>query len=76
MKLDLSAILIRAFSSLVVMEYFLFLFFWLVVIILIKALSNRALKKFNPKPLKTSTLAIILVVAIALTIISWLSLSK
>jgi hypothetical protein len=45
-------------------------------IILMKALSDRALKKFNPKPLKTSTLIIILVVIVVLMIISWVSFGK
>ncbi|MFZ2188205.1 MAG: hypothetical protein WAV73_01410 [Candidatus Moraniibacteriota bacterium] len=58
------------------MKYFLFLFFLLVMVMIMKALSDRVLKKFNPKPLKISTLAIILVAAIVLVIISWFSLGR
>lgn len=76
MKIDLFAIIMKAFSSPAVIKMYLFFFFWLVVIILIKALSDRALKKFNPKPLKTSTIAIVLVFVVVLMLITWVSLNK
>ncbi|MFZ2893435.1 MAG: hypothetical protein WA072_01995 [Candidatus Moraniibacteriota bacterium] len=76
MKIDLFAIIVKTFSSPTTMKYFLFLFFLLVMVMIMKALSDRVLKKFNPKPLKISTLAIILVAAIVLVIISWFSLGR
>ena len=75
MKLD-SWVLFKAFFNPAAIKTFFFFLLFALFLLIARSIANRYLKKFNPKPLKTSTLAIILVVVMVLMIISWLSLSK
>jgi hypothetical protein len=69
MKIDFLLMMKQTFSNPAVVKFYIFLFLVLVFVILVNAVANRFLKKFNPKPLKTSTLVIVLIMVGILAVV-------
>jgi hypothetical protein len=75
MKLDLWAIMKASFNPTAIKTFLFFLLF-AIFLIIVKSIANRYLKKLDPKPLKTSTLVIILVTIGILMVFVLQSLGK